>query len=664
MPNCAHIWDAIGYDAYMRPMLHCHKCREMRPTPQITAQDWHKRGRVFEIAQNHNAAGNCYVKALEIDPMHVGSNTDLGNCLMRNIRYDAAITCFTKAIEADSACFQAHAGLGGVYAAKQEYGPAERAFHRAIALQSTCWQAHAGLAQLYQDTHRPEDALPEWETALHLDEFNERLINGKVLALERLSRYTEALLFVDDKLFDKSNYRLVRAQLLANMGRIGEAMEEYRLAPDTIDDRERTYDFNFAFAMHFFDETTPAEIFEQHRRTGVEMEKGILRFKHHGGDPEKKLRIGYVSVDFKRHSVAYFLAPVFECRDYENFEIYCYSGVVHPDAVTARFKAMSDGWTAIWAMNEDDVAELIMKDKIDILVDLSGRTAGQRLSVFARKPAPVQATWLGYPDTTGLTSIDWRIVDAICDPPGESDTLNTEKLWRLPHGMHCFEAPRDSPDVAPPPCLKNGYVTFGSFGSYAKISGTCLRLWADVLNSVPDSRLLLKTSAFTDAAVSAEFLEKIGKMGVSADRVTLRGRIKNLRDHLALYGEVDIALDTFPYNGTATTCEALWMGVPVVSVDGDRHCARVGHSLLSSAHIEYGVAHEGFSMHIHSCNLAGQRGRLHELGMKTLAALRPKQRDLMLNSPLMDAPGFTRDLEDAYRGMWRAYCKGEKHEDS
>jgi predicted O-linked N-acetylglucosamine transferase (SPINDLY family) len=365
-------------------------------------------------------------------------------------------------------------------------------------------------------------------------------------------------------------------------------------------------------------------------------------------DPERRLRVGYVSPDFREHSVSAFLDPVIAGHDRRWFEVFCYAEVVRPDDTTARFRGLSDGWCSTLGMTDGAVAGRIRDDGIDILVDLAGHTAGNRLRVFAERPAPVQVTWLGYPNTTGLSAMDYRLSDAVADPAGEADALHSETLVRLANGFLCFAPPADAPEVGETPALATGQVTFGSFNNLAKVTPDVVEAWADILNRIPNSRLVLKSRPLADEKTRERYLEMFGAHGVDPGRVELCSWIASKSGHLGAYERLDIGLDPFPYNGTTTTCEALWMGVPVVTLGGDRHAGRVGASILARVGLAGLVAETKADYVEQAVALAGDLDRL--------SALRGGLRSRMEKSPLCDAGGFARDIEAAYREMWRRVC--------
>ena len=311
---------------------------------------------------------------------------------------------------------------------------------------------------------------------------------------------------------------------------------------------------------------------------------------------ERRLKIGYVSPDFCQHSVAYFIEPLLRAHERQAVEVFCYADVTRPDSVTARLRGYADHWLITVGRSDDELAERILTDSIDILVDLAGYTSKNRLGVFARKAAPVQVSWLGYPNTTGLAAMDYRLVDAVTDPVGEADAWASETLVRVDGGFLCYGSGKDVPKPTVPPCLTSRTVTFGSFNNPAKLSDATLDTWARLLERLPKTRLLLKGKPLGDAATRSFFLSRLAERGVAPERVELVAWLSNEAMHLALYDRVDIALDPFPYNGTATTCEALWMGVPVVTLLGDRHAGRVGASLLTQVGFTDWIAGSGTSM--------------------------------------------------------------------
>jgi predicted O-linked N-acetylglucosamine transferase (SPINDLY family) len=367
-------------------------------------------------------------------------------------------------------------------------------------------------------------------------------------------------------------------------------------------------------------------------------------------DPEKRLRVGYLSADFCLHSVAFFLEPLLAHHGLNSIdagvEPACYVLNRHSDAMTQRLRQQCPTWIEAWPLSDAQLAQRIRQDQIDILVDLAGHTIGNRLPMLAGRVAPVQVAYLGYPNTTGVPAIDYRITDAIADPPGTTDAWHSEKLWRLPRTFLCYRPPEFAPPVLPRHA--DDLICFGSFNTITKINQPLLAAWARALSAVPNSRLLLKSTGMTSPSTRSRILAALTAVNIAPERLELLEATKTMQDHLALYNRMDIALDTWPYNGTTTTCEALWMGVPVVTLAGQMHRARVGMSLLTSVGLSELIAPDENAFPSLVATLANDRPRL--------AALRTSLRDRMRASPLMDEPGFTRDVEAAYRAMWRQWC--------
>lgn len=363
-------------------------------------------------------------------------------------------------------------------------------------------------------------------------------------------------------------------------------------------------------------------------------------------DAKRRLRVGYVSADLQHHPVAYFLAPVLANHDPIQIETYCYSNHYRVDDLTERLQASSDHWRLIAGLSDHEAAELIREDSIDILVDLSGHTSGNRLGMFSRRPAPVQATWIGYSATTGSPAFDYIIADSFVCPAG-ADSLYVEKVIRLPNAYLCYE-PQTALPAGDLPALSAGHVTFGCFNKLAKISPEVISLWSEILRAVPQSRICLKAGGFQQASLQQHYTAMFAKNGIVAERITFLGQLPYAK-YLEAYREIDIALDPFPYNGCTNTVEALWMGVPVVTLAGDRFISRVGLSLLSTTGLGNLVADSRRSYLNQAIALASSPQKL--------ADLRGKLREQVRQSALCDGPRFASNLDHAYRNIWRDWCR-------
>jgi len=431
---------------------------------------------------------------------------------------------------------------------------------------------------------------------------------------------------------------LLRADMRANPGRTGVQQ-------------------NLAFLLHYLDDVGPDEMLREHRLAGLLAARSADQVPPRvvvEPDPERKLTVGYLSPDFRQHSCAYFIEPLLASHDRSRFRIIAYSSTTAKDGVTTRLRALTDEWRDTRTMDDAALAAMIAKDRVDIAVDLAGHSSGNRLPALAYRPAPIAMTYLGYPNTTGMQAIDYRIVDACTDPPG-AEAQSTETLIRVDGCFLCYRPPEDAPGVAPPPCAAGDRgVTFGSFNALDKVSAATAAAWAGVLAAVPGSRLLLKGSKLADPVVRDRLMGLFKSKGLDPSRIECLIWTSGIREHLECYGRMDIALDPFPYNGTTTTCEALWMGVPVVALAGGMHAGRVGVSLLTAVGQPGLVAGSADEYVRIAAALAADRPRL--------TTLRTELRAAMAASPLCDGPGHARRIEARYREAWRRWCAARERQ--
>lgn len=593
-------------------------------------------------------------QVLRIKPKHPHAHNCLGNALMLLGQPNDAEASYRHALQLRPNLAEAHNNLGNSFHARGLLAEARASFERALRLKPDFVESQSNLGNALQAMGLLAEAEASFKAALrlkpdlagvHNNLGNVQLAQGRLreaaASFERAAQLSPKYAAAHNNL---GNARLA-------LGQAAEAEASYRTAVQLQPDYWEAHS-NLLLSLAYRADVSNDELLEAHRQYGIRVQTLYDGQRHvHssqliGLGPDRPLRVGYVSPDLREHSVAHFVAPVLREHDRAAFEVFCYAGVLRPDAVTASLKQYAAQWVSTVGMTDENLCERIIVDRIDILVDLAGHTAGNRLPVFARKPAPLQISWLGYPNTTGLRAIDYRLVDEITDPPAEADRFATERLRRLEHGFLCFEPPRFAPDPERPPCVANSSaITFGSFNNPAKLSAVTLDALIQILANVPRSRLLLKGKGFEDELTRGEFMARFEKHGGSPERVALLGKTENLSDHLSVYEQVDVALDTFPYNGTTTTCEALWMGVPVVTVMGDRHAARVGASLLTLVGLTDLVATSVQRYVEIACVLATDVERLR--------TLRATLRGQMAASPLCDAKAFTRKIEAMYRDLWQ-----------
>ena len=525
-------------------------------------------------------------------------------------RLPDAIASLERAVALRPAFFEAWLNLGNAFLESRDPERALRCYATAEALDASVAQLHNNAGNAHRDSGRPAEAIAAYRRALAID-----------------PRYASA----------HSNL----GNVLKDLGDAEGAVREFREALALVPDRPDLWS-NLLFTLNCVDTATPASVFEEHRAYGARFSQRIAELAPAARRPigVRRLKVGYVSADFRGHAVAAFFEPVLAAHDRSRVEVFCYYNQMVGDDVTARIQALSEHFVPVRALTDRELAARIRADGIDVLVDLNGHTADNRLPLFFLRPAPVQATWLGYLGTTGVPQVDYRISDRHADPEGVTERFHTERLWRLPRTLWCYRAYAEAPAVAPAPAEAARHVTFACLNSPGKVSARMLEDWARILNAVDGSRLLLLAAAHP--ARAAELQAFFAARGVDRSRLEIVSR-RPLRDYLALYAAADIALDTSPYGGGATTCDALWMGVPVVTLATDRSFGRSAASILANVGLQDLVAttRDGYV----ECAVGLARD------LDRLRSLRASLRERMARSPLLDAAGFARDLEDAFFAM-------------
>ena len=610
----------------------------------------HLLGLIAHQRGDHAAALALIDRAIAIDGTVAAFHCNRGVVLKTMKSFDAAIASYDRAIALQPDYADASAYRANALKALGRMGEALAGYDRAIALRPGDAGAHYDRGVLLRAAHRPEAALASYDRAVALRPDWPELHVNRGNALRDMDRLDEAADCFETAIRLRPDLAEAHANLgacLSRLGLVDEAMASFRTALRTISAAERPR-MPWLMTLNALDTLAPADVARAHRDMAAELARQSPPPHAHPPRvraPGRRLRVGYVSPDLHTHSVAYFFEPVLAAHDPSAVETVCYQCGTLVDATTQRLRAAAGVWRDATLLDDDALAAQIVEDDIDILVDLAGHTRGNRLAVFQRRPAPVQVTWIGFPNTTGLKTIDYRLTDAVADPTDEDDRLHTETLVRLPRGFLCYRPPDGAPAATPRPMSAADApgVTFGSFNNLAKIGPSVIAAWSQILHRVPQSRLLLKAAGLGSPRARDRLHRLFAAQGVAPDRVTLLATTETRDAHLAIYGQVDIALDSFPYNGTTTTCEALWMGVPVVALRGNRHAARVGASLLHRLGLDELVAEDVDGYIAIAGALAADPARTARLG----AALRAR----MLGSPLCDAAGFARDLEAAYAAM-------------
>jgi predicted O-linked N-acetylglucosamine transferase (SPINDLY family) len=501
-----------------------------------------------------------------------------------------------------------------------------------------------------RDQGKLEEAVECYRRAIQIDPRSAAAHNNLGLALRDLHKLDDALASYHRALELQPRSAAVRsniATVLKDMGDLDAAIQWYRIAVEA--EPNPHAGSNLLYALHFQEGTTPAQLWQEHQRWNQQFAKpltGLIRPHANDPNPERRIKIGYVSPDFRAHPVGRFIFPLLMRHDHSQFQVHCYSDVRTHDGMTELFKSRADVWRKTRGLSDERLAEMVRQDAIDILVDLTMHVEGSRLLVFARKPAPVQVTYLAYPGTTGLETIDYRLTDANLDPAGRDESFYSEKSIRL-RSFWCYQPARDTPNVVPPPALSRHGITFGCLNNFCKVSPSAFSTWCELLRRVPNPRLILHAR---EGSHRQRTHQRFAEQYVDPKRVEFVSGLA-MPEYFATYNQIDIALDPFPYPGGTTTCDALWMGVPVVSFPQDTAVSRGGLSILSTVGLTELIARDRTDYVRIAVELAGDLPRL--------ADLRGIMRERLRASPLLDIPAFKADVESAFRWMWGQWCASQ-----
>jgi protein O-GlcNAc transferase len=572
-------------------------------------------GIIAQQVGRHDVAVEWIRRALACDPNHALAHSNLGEVYCAAGRLDDAIVAFRRALQLNPKSPETLNSLGAALAGKGLTHEAVSTYRRALELKPDHPDAHNNLGVALRDQGKGDEAIESFRRAVQLKPDHLEALTNLASALKRQGELDEAIAAHRRALLIKPECAWAHSNLISTL---------------------------YYHPRH--DAMTIAEEHERWNRQFSDPQKQFVLPHANNRNPERRLRVGYVSPDFLDHVVARFALPLVERHDRGRFEILCYSGVKFPDPITERFRALAGKWRDTAGISDARLAELIREDGVDILVDLTMHAAHNRLPMFARQPAPVQVAWLSYPGSTGLPGIGYRLTDACMDPPGEKPAWSAEEPVRLPDCWCCYQPIGETPENNALPALSAERVTFGSLNNFAKVNERVLALWTRVLHGVKESRLLMFCPEGRTRERVWAFLHA---RGITTDRVEFVGFVPRW-EYLRLYHRIDVGLDSFPYNGMTTTCDALWMGVPVLTLPGATPVSRAGLSLLSSVGLSEFVASSEEDYVRIAAELAGNLPRLAELR----AELRPR----MQSSPLMDAPRFARNVEAAYRSMWHRWC--------
>jgi protein O-GlcNAc transferase len=648
---------------------------------------------LVSLAQTYDAADSgaaqaALQRALALDPGHVEAGNDLGAVLMRAGRHEEAESAFRQAIASAPSHARAHYNLGLLLQAQSRPGEAEAALRLALDHQPQFAKAWNALGNLLHEQGRSDEAEAALRRAIAAAPDDADALNNLGGLLAAAGRHAEAQPLIERALALRPGFTEAWCNLgniFAQTERNGEAIDAWQRAVDldpglshtlvllaglhmqasemqtslnlmrravAADPANESAHCDLAYATMFATDDGAAIRAEAERFSCQHEAPFLGAVVRHANTPaaSRRLRVGYVSPDFRNHCQSLFTLPLFAHHDHQAFEIVCYSSVEAPDVITQRIAGHVDLWRDVRTLDDTTLAQQIRDDGVDILVDLTMHMAKARRRLFAMRPAPVQVAWLAYPGTTGSPAIGWRLTDAQLDPPGVPgvDEQYTERSLRLPDTFWCY-APFDevarSVEISPLPARAAGHITFGCLNNPCKLTDATLALWSPVFAALPDAKLILMA---TPGTMRERLETRLAAHGIDPARVRFVG-FQRLVDYLGTYAQIDIALDTFPYNGHTTSLDAFWMGVPVPTRAGRVAASRAGLSLLANLGLPELAAHDD----------AGYARIVVELArdLPRLAALRANLRERMVASPLMDGPRFARGMEAAYRSMWRAWCE-------
>lgn len=604
-------------------------------------------GIVLKALERNEEAEQAYLQAIAIDEQYLPAYKNLGLLYKETGQVQAAENCYIKALSLEPATAETLNNMGVVMMNQGRYPEAEEAVRKALELSPKLGDAWNNLGLILQAKMVSVEAEQAFEQALKFQPNDAKTLSNYSVTLKILGKLTQAEAVLKKAISKDPNYAdayLNLGNIYLDQGMIAEAIATTQkvlaLAPNNVSAHD-----NLLFAM------TYSDAFTLEARLQVAHQYGQLTHalahtpytQWQVGEQDQRLRVGLVSGDFRQHPVAYFLKAWLAQVDPSNIELYAYSTDGREDATTTTLKPYFSQWRSLAGHNDQSAAAIIHDDQLHVLLDLSGHTGGNKLPLFAWQPAPVQASWLGYWATTGIQAMDYVLVDPT-GVPVEHQAQFTEAVQYLPDTRMCFTAPEQAPEVAPLPALHNGYITFGCFQNMTKVSNEVLKLWAEVMQALPDAKLRWQSKSFADANIIKAMHQRFQNCGIAPARVTLLGKVTR-EAYLEGYAEVDMVLDSFPFTGGTTTCEALWMGVPTLTLEGNTMIARQGASMMSAAGLADWVVHSKSDYVAQALRFA------HDT--KHLTALRAGLRTQVQHSALMDAKRFAQHMEEALRSMWQ-----------
>ena len=611
----------------------------------------HLLGTVTRQLGKNEAAVEFIQKAVTIKPDFADAHFNLGNIFSDLGKFDKAIESYQNVIAATPKDAEAFYSLGN---AQRDFGKLDRAvdsYQSAISINPQNAEVHYNLGNALVELGMLDEAVVSYQNAINRKPDFVTPYHNIGKTFQKMGRLDEAVASYRKAINREPNYAEPHHDLgdvLKVQGHISEAISSYHSAL-AIKPNLTSAHSDLLLTQNYNPDFSASDKLEEARRYDAMLGSKMTAISGHPNvrDPKRRLKIGFVSGDFRRHSVSHFLLNILPRINADDFELFAYYSHNIEDEITVQLRKSFSVWREVMGNSIDKVTKFIVEDEIDILIDLSGHSANTYLPLFSKKPAPVQVTWLGYSGTTGVGAIDYILCDRWVIPTDEEE-FYTEEPWRLPDGYLCFSPPEIDIPVDAPASENNSYITFGSFNNLSKMSAPTVACWAELLHRVPESRLFLKTNQLEDETVKKNVWELFTEQGIEQERIILSGTVASSKDHLSLYNKIDIALDPFPYCGTTTTAEALCLGVPVVTMRGQGFVTRVGESILKNIGREEWIAENQTSYVETAMKLAATP--------EELSATRRKLREDILTSPLCDAPRFARNFENALRGMWTKWC--------
>ncbi|MHC4558798.1 MAG: tetratricopeptide repeat protein [Planctomycetota bacterium] len=624
---------------------------------QINSQDqryYSNMGVALKALGKSEEAVACYRKALEIKPDYASAYYNMANTLRALGKPEEAIACYRKALEIKPDYADAFNNMANTLKDLGKSGEAIACYHKALEIKPGDADACYNMGNALKDMGKPDEAVAYYRKALEIKPDYADAYFNMGITMRDMGKYLEAIACYQKALKIKPDFADVynnMGYVLKDLGKSDEAITCYRKALEIKPDWAAIHS-NLIFALQYDSSMTGEMLLEECRRWDDVQAAGFKPLPHENvPDPERRIRVGYVSGDFREHAVAYLLEPLLSAHNKTVVEVFCYAEVRKPDAITRRFQEYADHWWVTEGVGDDELVAMIRSDRIDILVDCGGHATKNRLPAVARKPAPVQvATLLGHGGATGLRSLDYVLGDPYVTPPGFEKHF-TETIVRLPHYAP-FRPKPGWPEVFPLPAAKARHVVFGYLGTPARIDRETIALWCQMIEAVAGSRLLLKHHTIDNAETHRFCREAFSAI---ADRVDFEGVPGGWERNMDVYGRIDIVLDGFPVTGGTTTLIPLWMGVPVITLAGVHTGQRFGASILNNVGLSDLVAETPEEFVKKAAKLANDIDRL--------TLLRNTLRDRMASSPLCDARRITADIESAYQDMWRAWCSKQLHKD-